>query len=44
VLAKFRDNAAHALPPLRVAALEEGILGMEAAVDLHSTIALCRGG
>jgi len=44
VLAKFRDNAAQALPPLRVAALESGILGMESAVDLHSTIALCRGG
>ena len=44
VLAKFRDNAARALPPLRVAALEGGILGMESAVDLHSTIALCRGG
>jgi 2-methylcitrate dehydratase PrpD len=43
VLAKFRDNAAHALPPLRIAALERGILGMESVADLHSTIALCRG-
>ena len=42
VLAKFRDNAAQALPPLRVAALESGILGMENEVDLHSTLALCR--
>jgi 2-methylcitrate dehydratase PrpD len=43
VLAKFRDNAARGLPPLRIAALESGILGMESAADLHSTIALCRG-
>jgi len=43
MLAKFRDNAARALPPLRIAALESGILGMESEADLHSTIALCRG-
>jgi len=43
MLAKFRDNAARALPRLRIAALESGILGMESEADLHSTVALCRG-
>jgi 2-methylcitrate dehydratase PrpD len=44
VIAKFRDNAARLLPPPRVAALEEAVLGMERARDLGSLAALCRLG
>ncbi len=43
VIAKFRDNASRTLPAMRVAALESRILGMEAAANLGSVVALCRG-
>jgi 2-methylcitrate dehydratase PrpD len=44
VIAKFRDNAARLLPPARVAALEEAVLGMERARDLGPLAGLCRLG
>jgi 2-methylcitrate dehydratase PrpD len=44
VIAKFRDNAARALPPDRVAGLERGVLALELAGDLNSLLALCRVG
>jgi 2-methylcitrate dehydratase PrpD len=42
VIAKFRDNTARLLPPPRVSAIEEAVLGMEAARDLGSLADLCR--
>ena len=44
VIAKFRDNAARALPPDRAACLERGILALEGAGELSSLMALCRVG
>ena len=42
VIAKFRDNAARALPLDRLAVLEPGVLALESANDLGSLLALCR--
>lgn len=42
VVAKFRDNAARALPPGRVAALEHAALGVDALDDVRALLALCR--
>jgi 2-methylcitrate dehydratase PrpD len=42
VIAKFRDNAARALPADRVAELERAVLALEGADDLASLLALCR--
>jgi 2-methylcitrate dehydratase PrpD len=44
VIAKFRDNAGRLLPPLRAAALENAVLGMERLRDLGPLLALCRVG
>jgi 2-methylcitrate dehydratase PrpD len=44
MIAKFRDNATRLLPPPRVAALEDAVLGMERARDLGPLLALCRVG
>jgi hypothetical protein len=44
MIAKFRDNAGRLLPPSRVAALEDAVLGMERARDLRPLLALCRVG
>ncbi len=44
VIAKFRDNAARALPPDRVGRLERGVLALESAGELSSLLAFCRTG
>jgi 2-methylcitrate dehydratase PrpD len=43
IVAKFRDNAARALPPDRVAALEQAALGLERLGPVSALLALCRG-
>lgn len=42
IVAKFRDNAARALPTGRVAALERAALGVDALDDVSALLALCR--
>jgi 2-methylcitrate dehydratase PrpD len=44
VIAKFRDNAARALPPDRVAMLERTVLDLEGIDDMGAIPALCRIG
>jgi 2-methylcitrate dehydratase PrpD len=44
VIAKFRDNAARALPAARVAALERAVLELGNAADTSCVTALCRTG
>jgi 2-methylcitrate dehydratase PrpD len=42
IVAKFRNNAARALAPARVAALEHAALGVDALDDVSALLALCR--
>jgi 2-methylcitrate dehydratase PrpD len=42
IVAKFRNNAARALPAGRVAALEHAALGVDALDDVSALLALCR--
>jgi len=42
VIAKFRHNAARALPADRVAELERAVLALEGSDDMGSLLALCR--
>ena len=44
VIAKFRDNAARALPPDRVATLERAALALEHIDDVGAFLSLCRIG
>jgi 2-methylcitrate dehydratase PrpD len=43
IVAKFRDNARHAVPPARVAAIERAALGLDALPDIRALTTLCRG-
>lgn len=43
IVTKFRTNAAQALPPARVAAIERAALGLDGLDDVGLLLALCRG-
>jgi 2-methylcitrate dehydratase PrpD len=42
IVDKFRDNAARALPPARVAELERATLALDTSTDVRTLLALCR--
>jgi len=42
IIAKYRDNAARALPRDRVDALEQAVLGLDRLSSVRTITALCR--